>query len=212
MQNLVQEGILLKDKDIATLFAKKELLRDKVNQLTLPYQIPFIPVLGSMPIESQLILYTGYPHGLPIKSSDFFEFNGFLFNESSFRIASTSAREIGFMIGVQYINFDDLYVQLPKDIVFNATAAGLRKEIQKGYFPLSHKEALAIGFQCRKNLAGTAGFDRMVCLGSDWDGFELACINAKALGRMEISIIKANERENDAFGKGLVVPVCQDII
>ena len=81
MQNLVQEGILLQDKDIATLLAKKELLRDKITQLALPYQIPFIPVLGSMDIESQLILYTGYPHGLKVKSSDFFEFNGFLPNE-----------------------------------------------------------------------------------------------------------------------------------
>lgn len=208
MNNLVEEGILLQDEDIATLLAKKEALRDKVSQIPMSYHIPFIPVLGSMSIEDQLVLYTGYPHGSKIKSSDFFQFNGFLHNEGNFQTASANAKEIGFMVGVEYINFDALYLRLPKETLLNDTARGLRNRIPKGYFPLHHKEALAIGFQCRENLNGTSGFNHMLCLGSDWDGFEFARIYAKAHGRMEIFLTKAE----DAFGKELVVPVCQGFL
>ena len=86
IQKLVKDGVILKETDIDLLWGKKDLLWETINTLSLPYKIPFIPTLGSISTEKHLILYVGYPHELPVKSSDFFEFNGFLYNEGNFRI------------------------------------------------------------------------------------------------------------------------------
>lgn len=207
IQKLVEDGIILKEKDVDLLWGKKELLWETINNLSLPYKIPFIPTLGSISTEKHLILYVGYPHALPVKSSDFSEFNGFLYNEGNFRIATENST-IGFMVGVDCVNFDDLYASISKDASLSATAFELRKGLDKKHIPLNHKDALSIAFQCREKLPCTSEFEHMMCVGSDWDGYEFAAIESMAYGRMEISNLNVKK----AMGKNLVIPVCQKII